>query len=128
MLVGVYNKKTKECIATADIDFGLSVYFIDDCNGMDKEELDQLLQSRLQIPWTYEMDNIVLEKLWLSDRKYEFGRMSEAKVLYMMLNYFESDEDDLCIHPLENELVTRIGEDFRYSNIYVWRTFYDTNA
>ena len=121
MLVGIYRKTTKECLGTADIDFGLDVFFIDDCRGISKSELDSFLSKRVELPCTYEIDEIVLKKLGLYKRRNEFGRMTEAKVLYAMLNYFESEDDDYCIHPIKNEIISMIGQDFRYSNIYVWR-------
>lgn len=122
MLVRLFNKKTKETIVTADVSFGLDVAIVNFCNGMSLSEFEQFLENRAKLPHTYDMNDVVLKALNLYDRKNKFGRMSEAKMLYAIVNSFAKDEDDLEIHPLKTELVSMIALDFRYSNIYIWKS------
>lgn len=120
MKVEIINKRTQELICQADIDFGLETYIINSVQGITEEELECFLEEHSLLPCTYEIDEIILKRLNLYSRKNLFGRMSEAKILYALLNNFESDKDDYILYPTENTYICLHALDCRYSNIYIF--------
>ena len=70
---------------------GLDNLIVKQCNNYDSKDLEELLEARSAIPSKIEMDDIILKKLGLT--KYEFGRMTEARVLYAALNNFKTNKD-----------------------------------
>ena len=127
MKIEVYDEKKRTCLYIADVWFGLDVLIVreftklrDDLSISSVGDFTRFLQSRAEFRDSYEIDDIVLKKLNLYDKKYEFGRMSEACVLYAMLCNFKKKEDAIAIYPLQTELVSMIAYDPSYSNIYFW--------
>lgn len=121
MNVKLYNKERK-VLVQADVTFGLDVLFVNKCNGtMNEDEFENWLINRTNIEFDYETDDIILKKLNLYHRKKDFGRMNEAKVLYAMLNNFKGN-DDLLLYPEKTELISMVSYDWRYSNIYIWKS------
>lgn len=120
IIIELYDHEKEKQICTAKVLFGLESLIVISCDGMSKTELYSWLKARSRLPKTYDIDAIVLEKLDLSKRAYEFGRMSEACVLYAMLNHFISPMDKIAVYPLKTEYISMIDLDFRYSNIYIW--------
>lgn len=128
MKIEVFDKKEQKQLYIADVWFGLDVLnvnnYIDLCKNPDIKNIEDFtlfLQRRAEFKDSYEMDDIILEKLELSNRKNEFGRMSVACVLYAMLCNFEKDTDNIAVYPLQTELVSMIAYDVSYSNIYLWK-------
>lgn len=75
---------------------GLDNLIVKQCNNYDSKDLEELLEARSAIPSKIEMDDIIfiiLKKIGLTKRKYEFGRMTEARVLYAALNNFKTNKD-----------------------------------
>lgn len=72
---------------------GLDNLIVKQCNNYDSKDLEELLEARSAIPSKIEMDDIILKKLGLTKRKYEFGRMTEVRVLYAALNNFKTNKD-----------------------------------
>ena len=99
---------------------GLDNLIVKQCNNYDSKDLEELLEARSAIPSKIEMDNIILKKIGLTKRKYEFGRMTETRVLYVALNNFKTSKDQIAVYPLENTTICMIALDNRYSNIYFW--------
>lgn len=120
MKVEVWNTKTNELVCTAKITFGLDVYIVHECNGWNIQELTEWMNSRIDIPYDYKMDIIILKKLQLFNKQREFGRMSDAIVLYSILNYF-AGKDEYQMYPSQLEYISMIDLDPRYSNIYLWK-------
>ena len=119
--IEMYDTETGTQICTADILFGLENLIVLSCDTIDAIELQEFLTQRAKLPQTYEMDAIIFEKLNLTFHSYDFGRMSEACVLYATLNHFQKNEDTLMVYPLKTEFISMIDLDFRYSNIYIWK-------
>ena len=59
------------------------------------EELADVFTYCIQMAMKLNVDpeDIILKKLGLTKRKYEFGRMTEARVLYAALNNFKTNKD-----------------------------------
>ena len=127
MNIVVYDKNNS-VLCKADAIFGLSVVVVKSCSGMDVGDLYALINERTDVANFYEMDDVVLKKLGLYDRKREFGRMDEACMLYGILTNFSLPGDGISIYPEKDEYVSMIAEDPRYSNIYVWRKKHDSDA
>lgn len=119
-LIEVYDHSTNQQICQAEILLGLDNLIVKQCNNYDPKDLEELLEARSAIPSKIEMDDIILKKLGLTKRKYEFGRMTEARVLYAALNNFKTNKDQIAVYPLENTTICMIALDNRYSNIYFW--------
>ena len=122
MKVELFDTLTDETLVTADVSFGLDVAVVNSCEGMDILEFERFLENRAELPRDYDIDDVVLKSLNLYHRKHEFGRMSEAKILYAMLNSFAKENDNLEVRPLKTELVSMVALDWRYSNIYIWKS------
>lgn len=126
MKIVLLNKKTKVILGTADVIFGLDTLIVKECDMFTPKELNHLLMKKAEIQnYIYEMDDVILKKLDLYHKKALFGRMTEAKVLYAMLNHFETKDDDILIYPQKNELICMIPLNPAYSNIYLWETYHN---
>lgn len=128
MNIIVYSEVNNSIIAKADAIFGLSVVIIESCSGMTVLDLYTLINEKADVIHSYDMDDVVLKALGLYDRKREFGRMSEACMLYGIVTNFSLSGDGISIYPEKDECISMIAEDPRYSNIYVWRKKNDLNA
>ena len=128
MNIIVYSEMNNSILAKADVIFGLNVVIIKSCNGMSKDDLYALINRKANVIRSYEMDDVVLKTLGLYDRKREFGRMSEACMLYGIVTNFSLSGDGISIYPEKDEYISMIAEDPSYSNIYVWRKKNDLNA
>lgn len=128
--IEIFDEKMNKYIGTAEIQFGLETLIVRECDFMSCLELESLLENRAELPRTYEVDDIVLSALGLLSRKREFGRMSEAKILYAMLNHFAlldengrpdyNKDDGIRVYPLKDEIVCMFMLDRRYPGIYLW--------
>lgn len=127
MIVNIYNKKNNNLVCSADILFSPGTLLVKECDNISAIELENLLMNKARFKDSLEMDDIVLKKLGLEKRKREFGRMSEACVLYAMLCNFETD-DEYVLFPQEDEVLSMIAYGSEYSNIYLWRKNNDINA
>lgn len=123
MKILVVDKKDNKILYKAEALFGLDNVIIQSAYGIDPYKLEMYLIQRSKLENTYEIDDIVLEKLALKKRKYLFGRMSEACMLYAMLTNFEKDTDNIAVYPEETEVVSMIAYDNKYSNIYLWEKY-----
>lgn len=128
MKIQLIDKKENKIICTADVSFGLDTLIVNECKGMDREQFENWLLDRASFRDSYEMDEIVLKKLNLYRKKYLFGRMSEACVLYAMLCNFEKEEDNFAVYPLHDELFSMFAFDSNYTNLYLWRACHVANA
>lgn len=88
MNIIVYSEMNNSILAKADVIFGLNVVIIKSCNGMSKDDLYTLINRKADVIHSYDMDDVVLKALGLYDRKREFGRMSEACMLYGIVTNF----------------------------------------
>ena len=132
MWIEVYDKKEKKTLCHADIDYGPGTVLVKEVKNVFPTLSDTFgnpfwldrwltLRAKDSIEPTYEFDDIVLKKLDLYDRKYLFGRMDEACVLYSLLCNYVSDGDDLCVYPLKTEIITCMSVDPAYGNVYLWK-------
>lgn len=128
MNIIVYSEVNNSVLAKADVIFGLNVVIVRSCSEMTVPDLYTLINEKADVIHSYEMDDVVLKALGLYDRKREFGRMSEACMLYGIVTNFSLSGDGISIYPEKDECISMIAEDPRYSNIYVWRKKNDLNA
>lgn len=119
MQIEIIDMKNNKLLCTAKIEFGLDTFIIEDCKGLTYQELEQFLLKRSELLSHYDIDSVIYDKLGLSHRAYEFGRASEAKILYALLNHFSSPEDEIKLFPRKTEYISMIDLDSRYSNIYI---------
>lgn len=127
MLTELVDTKLNRVICTADILFGLDTLLVEACSNGNPAELDRFLMARSELLHKYEMDQVVYDFLGLSHRMYEFGRASDAKVLYAMLHNFERPDDAIRLYPLKTEYVSMIALDARFSNVYLWKCRKESN-
>ena len=128
MNIIVYNENNNSILCKVDVIFGLNVVIIKSCCGMTVPDLYTLINEKVDVIHSYDMDDVVLKALGLYDRKREFGRMSEACMLYGIVTNFSLSGDGISIYPEKDACISMIAEDPRYSNIYVWRKKNDLNA
>ena len=122
MKICAWSKKEKKILYEADVIFGLAEIIVKDLytNTITSEELRETLLERAYFEDSYEMDETVLKELDLYDKRYLFGRMSEACVLRAILKNFEVPDSDIIFVPKEDKLISFQAYDERYSNIYIW--------
>lgn len=128
MEIEIYDYKTNLTFCKADVIFGLDTFIIRKCipnpeienNPFNIRFLSEFFETRAELPCSIDTDKKVLNKLGLLNKANLFGRMNEACILYAMLNNFVSDNDDLEVFPMKDEIICIVELDQRYSNIYVW--------
>lgn len=130
MKICTWDKKEKKILYESDILFGLGEVIVEKVysDTISETELEKELLKRAYFENSYEMDEIVLKELDLYEKKHLFGRMNEACVLRAMLKNFEIENSDIIFFPKEDKLISFQLYDSRYSNIYLWRSLYETDA
>jgi hypothetical protein len=123
MLAGIYDEEKKTLLYTADLSFSADTLSVESCTGMSPQDCEAFLLSRCRCPQGYGAEKALAARFRLSGREHEFGRLQEAKVLYALLDHFRVPEDTLAVFPAKNEVVSVIGTDCRFSNLYTWRKF-----
>lgn len=133
MKIGLY--KGNILILIADATFSTDLVFINEIYQVFKKEilpfnpnnyktsLESWMFFRARSYYTgYESDDVFLKALGLENKKYKFGRMSEACVLYTILQNFKTKDDDYSIYPMQDEIVF-MGHIYpEYGNIYDWKS------
>lgn len=120
MRVELVDLNTNQQICIADIIFGLDTFIIDNVEGIEKLQLEALLQEKIYIEESYEVREEFIKALGMEHRRNAVIREKEAYVLYCMLHDFKSDKDSLALYPLKDELFTMFMHNPDYSNLYLW--------